>query len=302
MAKIIGVAIQKGGVGKTVISVNTAYLLAENNYPHKGKTKERKPYKVTVMDFDPQCNATMALLLRGESTIYDNSLEFEPEQTTASLFGWSMVGEGDEAHIEWNMEQPFPPAIEVPPVYGSYYKGQISCIPGHKSALAETDLMEPLQALEVAERVRDYAAQSDADYIIIDCSPQLGVRQLVAMLASDYLVTPVNADLFSEKGLAEFLQTFNDVKSANPTCQLRIIPNNFDFKVSATMAKLESLRNDVGEFMTEGVIPRSGAVNNAIDTGRPIWRRPPSGNDAAVGNKVRAALSELLASFGIDAK
>lgn len=301
--KIIAVAIQKGGVGKTFLAVHTAYLLAEDSYPFKSQTVKRKPKSVTFIDFDPQCNGTLSLLVRNKEAFYSGEHQWEPKDTSAAFFGWSLKDDGNgDSYINWDMDLPFPVAVDVPPVFGAYYEGRIKCIPAHKEALAETDGLELEQALDVAERIREYALQCDSDYVVIDCSPQLGIRQLVAMLAADYIMTPINADLYSEVGLAEFVETYNSIQSANPSCQLVVIPNRIDFKLKATQAKMEILRESLGDSMTENCIPNSGSITNAIDVSRPVWRKPPGGNDAAVASKVRKTLSEALAKFGIDAK
>lgn len=300
--KIIATAIQKGGVGKTFIATHVAYLLAEDNYPYQSQTVKRPSHSVTFIDFDPQCNGTLSLLVRNKDAYYSGEFSWEPAQTSAAFFGWTMVQDQHGSHIDWDMSLPFPKAIDVPPVFGTYYDGRIKCIPAHKDALAETDSLDLELSLKVAERIRQYALECDSDYVVLDCSPQLGIRQLVAMFAADYIITPINAELYSEIGLAEFLDTYYSIRSSNPQCELVVVPNRIDFKTKATQSKLESLREQLGDFMTKNCIPNSGSITNAIDASRPVWRKPPGGNDAAVASKVRKTLSEALAKFGIDAK
>lgn len=293
--KILALAIQKGGVGKTTLAINISYLLAEDSYPIGGRPAARKPLKVTLIDLDPQCNSTQTLLLKGKKEDLDVSVE----QTSAAFFGWSTDEDGD---VFWDMEKALPTPIPVSPVLDQYYDGKIKCIPGHALALADADALNPELVFEVAQRIRNYALQCDDDVIIIDCSPQLGVRQIVAMLAADHIITPVKTDAYSEKGLNTFVGTFLQIKEANEDCKLHIIPNLVDSKSNENLVNLDVLRSVVGEWMTEQSIPYSNSISKALDVGRPPWRKPPSGNDALIGRQVRAALSELMARCGIDAE
>lgn len=290
--KIIAVAIQKGGVGKTFVSCAISYLLAENSYPLKGRPTERHAYNVTIMDFDPQCNATQTMLVRERGFSSDYSVE----QSTAQFFGWTSV---DGESVEWDMDAPLPIAIPVPPVFDMFYEGKIKCIPGHKTALADADALDPELMYEVANRIRQYAYESDDDVIVIDCSPQLGVRQMIAMLAADHIITPINIDMYSEAGLFELVDTFNAVREANDDIQLHVLPNRIDAKSKENMTKLIELKEKAGEYMVESKIPYSNSISTAQDNGRPLWRKPPSGNDSLVGRQVREALSETLARCGI---
>lgn len=292
--KILAVAIQKGGVGKTMVTCALSYLLAENNYPANGRPKERKALNVTVLDLDPQCNATQSLLIRerGYSSDYDISA------STAQFFGWT---EDHDGGIEWDMNAPFPEAIPVPPVFDLFYEGKIKCIPGHKTALADADAIDPNLMYDVAERIRQYAYESTDDVILIDCSPQLGVRQMVAMLAADHIITPINIDMYSESGLYELVETFNAVREANDGVELHVLPNRIDAKSKENIVKLDELKAKAGSYIVDNKIPYSNSISTATDTGRPLWRKAPSGNDSLIGRQVRAALSEVLARCGIEA-
>ncbi|MEN2499169.1 MAG: hypothetical protein MHMPM18_003406 [Marteilia pararefringens] len=293
--KILAIAIQKGGVGKTAIAVNLSYLLAEDSYPVAGRPTARKPLKVTLIDLDPQCNSSHTLLMHNKQ----EEVEFPVGQTSAAFFGWSM--DSDDS-LSWDMDLPFPAAIPVSPVFGQFYDGKIKCIPGHSLALADADALDPELVFDVAQRIRDYALQSDDDVIIIDCSPQLGVRQIVAMLAADHIVTPINSDAYSEKGLDKFVATFLQVQESNEDCKLHIIPNKVDSKSNDNLVNLDLLREKIGEWMTDSNIPYSNSISKALDVGRPPWRKAPSGNDALIGRQVRAALTELLARCEIVAE
>ena len=293
--KIIACAIQKGGVGKTTIAVNLAYLLAEDNYPEKGKSIPRQSFSVTVMDSDPQGNSTLTLLTRDK----DIDLNLDPSQTTAAFYGWQEDADGD---VTLGNNTPDPQAITIEPVFDAYYSGLIKVIPSHPDALSDVEQLDPNKVYEVAERIRNYADNCDSDVLIIDCSPQLGVRQLVAMLAADHIITPIKSDSYSEKGLSSFTETFLAVREANELCQLHVVPNMIDLKSPENQKIIDSMRNDLGDFMTTNQIPYSNSINKAITSGRPPWRKPPSGNDASVGRQFRIALSEVLARCGLIAE
>lgn len=293
--KVVTVANQKGGVGKSTVTVQGAYLLAEDNCIRKGKIVERKSHKVIVVDFDPQCNSTQTLLIRD----VNSSLDLAPSDTSAAFFGWK---ENADHSISWDLDSPLPQAVPVPPVFDSYYENKISIIPAHKTALAEADAMDLNDALVVAKRIRQYALECDADYVVLDTSPQLGVRQIVAMIAADAIICPINTDNYSKNGLNEFLETYSAVRSSNPNISLSVIPNRVENKMAVTAQKLRELQDELEGVITETYIPASGSIANAMDAGRPCWRKAPSGNDAAVGKRLREALSEVFNMIGIDAK
>jgi len=293
--KIIACAIQKGGVGKTTLSVNLAYLLAEDNYPEKGKSIPRKAHSVTVMDSDPQGNATLTLLTRDKNI----DLDLAPSQTTAAFYGWS---EDEDGHVTLGNDTPDPKAITIDPVFGAYYTGLIKVIPSHPDALSDVEQLDPDKVYQVAERIRAYAEKCDSDVLIIDCSPQLGMRQLVAMLAADHIITPIKSDSYSEKGLTSFTETFIAIREANENCQLHVIPNMIDLKSPENQKIIDSMREELGDAMTTNQIPYSNSINKAITSGRPPWRKAPSGNDASVGRQFRIALSEVLGRCGLVAE
>ncbi|MEH6454799.1 MAG: ParA family protein [Cocleimonas sp.] len=293
--KIIATAIEKGGVGKTSIAINLAYLLAEDTYPVKGKSLPRKSYSVTVMDSDPQGNATLTLLTRDK----DIDLDLDPSQTTAAFYGWLENADGE---VTLSNNTPDPIARPIEPVFGVYYTGLIKIIPSHPKALSDVEQLDPNDIYQVAERIRAYAEKCDSDVLIIDCSPQLGMRQLVAMLAADHIITPIKSDSYSEKGLSSFTETFIAIRQANENCQLHVIPNMIDLKSPENQKILDSMRSELGDAMTVNQIPYSNSINKAITSGRPPWRKPPSGNDASVGRQVRIALSEVLARCGLVAE
>lgn len=299
--KIIAVANQKGGVGKTAIATWLAYLLAEDSRAEGGRTVERHSYSSTVVDFDSQCNATMTVIIRDP----DQALNLPESDTTAALFGWSQDADGN---ILWDMDLPLPEEILAPPVFDAFYEGKIRCVPGHPKALAETDGM-PLEyvvseddGMDVVQRIRQFALASPSDFLIIDCPPQLGVRQISAMLAADYIVAPVNCDLYSDQGLHSFVEVFVDIRSSNPSCELIVLANRIDARAENAMAELDALREQVGDFMVEAYIPSSTSYVRASKQFRPPWRKTTSGNDAAFGRKLRDALAAVVARIGVDAR
>lgn len=293
--KVLAVANQKGGVGKSTVTVQGAYLLAEDTFTLKGKIADRKSFKVIVIDFDPQCNATQTLLIRD----VDRTIDLEPSETSAAFFGWQ---EGDDHSISWDLDSPLPKPVPVPPVFDSFYENKISIIPAHKTALAEADAIDLDDALVVAQRIRQFAQDCDADYVLLDTSPQLGVRQIVAMVAADAIICPVNTDNYSKNGLNEFFETYSAVSSSNPNISLCVIPNRVDNKLAVTAQKLHDLQEELEGVITKAYIPSSGSITNAMDAGRPCWRKGTSGNDAAVGKRVREALTEVFNMIGVDAK
>ena len=229
MGQIIAFANQKGGVGKSTMTVQGAFYYA---------LKKKK--KVLVVDMDAQANSTSTLLGDDELTsttserLFEENLDEISMQTTESgidLIGSNLVdNEGYDA--------------EALPIE----------VAGNPAKHLET--------------LRD-----KYDYIFLDCPPSLGRRLLSALLAADFVVSPVKLSGYAVEGLDRLFTTMISVKTQfNPKLQiLGIIINDFDGSVAHQKA-LQEVREALDpSFVFEAKLHHRPPVDLA-SRGAPVWK------------------------------
>ena len=171
MAKIIGVANQKGGVGKTTTAINLAASFAVLEY------------KTLLVDADPQANST-------------SGVGFDLQNVQQSIYD-CMVGDAKARDTILKTEIP-----------------NLDLIPSHIDLVgAELEMINYPNRENVIKNILD-DLRNDYDFIVIDCSPSLGLITVNALVAADSVVVPVQAEFFALEGLSNLPNPSNAKNSA----------------------------------------------------------------------------------------
>ncbi len=170
MGKVICVANQKGGVGKTTTAINLAAALG---------VLEKK---VLVVDADPQANAT-------------SGLGFEPKNIKTSIYE-CLLSEVSPKDVILETESP-----------------NVDILPGHIDLVGAEIEMINTPNREKILRMALQNVRDDYDFVIIDCSPSLGLVTLNALTASDSVIIPVQCEYFAMEGLGKLLNTVKIVQN-----------------------------------------------------------------------------------------
>ncbi len=228
--KIICMANQKGGVGKTTTAINLAASLA---------TAEKR---TLLIDCDSQGNATSGMGIDGgairEKNLYHSLIDQIPLKEV-------IVG------------------TQIP---------QLDLLPANQDLVGIE--VEFISLADREKRLRNLLRNLETayEYIIIDCPPSLGFLTVNAMVASDYLIVPLQCEYFAMEGLGHLLNTMGLIKARlNPTLTLGgILLTMYDSRNLLSRRVSEDVRGNFGNRVFKTVIPRNVRLSESPSHGLPI--------------------------------
>ena len=243
MGKIIAIANQKGGVGKTTTTINLGASLAA-----AGK-------KLLIIDADPQANAT-------------SGYGIDPRTMTSSIYeclvdGYPLDGSQVDTCVE-----------------GLSLIGSRIDLAG-----AELELVNKPQRERVLSNLLE-GIREKYDFILIDCSPSLGLITVNALTAADSVIIPVQAEYFALEGISKLLNTIRIIKSRlNPSLDIEgFLLTMYDARLRLANQIYEELKGHFADMVFDTVIPRNIRLSEAPSHGLPVLLYAPESRGATSHN------------------
>ncbi|UYV37317.1 AAA family ATPase [Rhodobacteraceae bacterium D3-12] len=240
--KIIAIANQKGGVGKTTTTINLGAALAEQGC------------RVLVIDLDPQGNASTGL------GIESNNREF----TTYDL----ILGEAELSEVIHDSDTK---NLKIVPATVDLSSADMELISNEKRSFLLFDAL----------RQRAMDAYS-FDYILIDCPPSLNLLTVNAMVAAHSVLVPLQSEFFALEGLSQLMLTIREVRqTANPDLRIEgIVLTMYDGRNRLSQQVEADARDNLGELVFSTIIPRNVRVSEAPSFAMPVLSYEPESKGA----------------------
>ena len=254
--RIIAIANQKGGVGKTTTAINLAAALVETGR------------KVLVVDLDPQGNAS-------------TGLGAEPEQRTYTTYDLLF----DEVPLDQVVMATNTKGLWLTPATQDLSSADVELVGSERRSY---HLREALHRAEMAA--------FGFDFVLIDCPPSLSLLTVNAMVAADSVLVPLQSEFFALEGLSQLLTTVRQVRqSANPDLRIEgVLLTMYDGRNNLCQQVEKDARENLGEVVFRSVVPRTVRLSEAPSYAIPALQYDPQSKGSMAYRALAQEMVERL--------
>ncbi len=239
MGKIIAIANQKGGVGKTTTAINLAAALG---------VLEKK---VLLVDADPQANST-------------SGVGYDPRNVKQSIYE-CLINEIEPSDAILHTESP-----------------NLDLLPAHIDLVGAEIEMINLANREKMMRNALHKIKDNYDFILIDCSPSLGLITVNALTAADSVIIPIQCEYFALEGLGKLLNTIKIVQTRlNPELEIEgLLLTMYDIRLRLANQVVEDVKTHFQQMVFDTIIQRNTKLGEAPSHGKTIIMHDASSKGA----------------------